>query len=549
MPFDLDTAKPVVSGGFDLSSALPAGAKPHAPPVDIAEPEKPPEINATNILGAGLEPAMAMATGALAQPVSGLIGLGAMAVNPILEKFGLKTTPAGTLVRNVGSAMTYQPRTAGGRAALNTLSYPFQKLEQGADWAGQKMANVKGPYAPAANVMGAGVNTAIQAIPQLLLGRLGATNLPVRGELTAPPNVQMLANRGITMTPGQIMQGRSGVGPRMVSRMEQAAQSIPGPGDVIKGARSRAVRDFHTMYLNEALQIVGEQLPKGATGRAAVSKAYAILDEKWKTLLPKMKGDLELSPQGNLLPPPGGARTPKFIDEIEKVRQMGKNLPRQQQRDLNRIINDEILGKFNKAGLAPGETVKAIGEILKKEAANFKRGGPYERNLGDAISELNASMNRMLQRQNPQFATQLRELESAYGKYKNAEKAAEMTKDGVFSPSVLDRAIRIRSQNKGKFARGEQRDQALAEAGSSVLGDTLADSGTPYRIALMEALAGGGALAGHPMGAALLAGLPALYSRPALRGMQSMLMRPPNVGHAAARAAPIGALEQAQQGQ
>jgi hypothetical protein len=63
----------------------------------------------------------------------------------------------------VQSGMTYQPRTKLGQATVGAISYPFQKLAEGADWAGKKTAEATGSPA-----VGAAVNTGIQAIPALI---------------------------------------------------------------------------------------------------------------------------------------------------------------------------------------------------------------------------------------------------------------------------------------------------------------------------------------------------------------------------------------------
>jgi hypothetical protein len=115
------------------------------------------------------EPLATLASSAVAAPVAGLAGLGAMGTNAL----GLTNADPADLIRRVQGAMTYQPRTQAGQAVTGAISYPFEKLAQGADWAGQKAADVTGSPA-----VGAGVNTAIQALPLVFLrgGKKGATN-------------------------------------------------------------------------------------------------------------------------------------------------------------------------------------------------------------------------------------------------------------------------------------------------------------------------------------------------------------------------------------
>ena len=126
-----------------------------------------------NIGGAVSEPVTMAATGMLAMPIAGLAGIGQGIKNAVLGSDGVS---AADRVERVQSALTYQPRTAYGKATTNALGsvlgYPLRKLEQGADVAGQFVSDISG--SPAA---GTAANVAIQSIPALLLrGKVGRGN-------------------------------------------------------------------------------------------------------------------------------------------------------------------------------------------------------------------------------------------------------------------------------------------------------------------------------------------------------------------------------------
>jgi hypothetical protein len=91
--------------------------------------------------------------------------MGAGAVNTVTDVLGTPRLlpPAADVVGSVQSGMTYQPRTKLGQATIGAISYPFQKLAEGADWAGKKTADVTG-----SPLVGAAVNTAVQAVPALI---------------------------------------------------------------------------------------------------------------------------------------------------------------------------------------------------------------------------------------------------------------------------------------------------------------------------------------------------------------------------------------------
>lgn len=113
------------------------------------------------------ETALSLGSGAIATPVAGLAGLAATVI-PGMS--GADT------VNKVQNALTYQPRTQEGKDITGAISYPFQKLAQGADWLGGKVAEETGSPA-----LGAAVNTGVQAIPLIagkVVGKAGDVKAP-----------------------------------------------------------------------------------------------------------------------------------------------------------------------------------------------------------------------------------------------------------------------------------------------------------------------------------------------------------------------------------
>lgn len=507
-----------------------------AAPQPVAEPESP--YSARNLIGAGTEPIASLATGALAAPVSGLAGLaGTMLPGP--EGQGAQWA------ERTGHAMTYQPRTAGGRTAMGAISYPFEKLAQGADVAGEAVSRVAGPAA------GAGVNTAIQAVPQILGSKGMAKAAPIPGKMRASPEVQMLAQKGVTMTPGEILGGG-------FSKAEQVMQSAPVVGEFIRSARGKGIEQFGGAAINDALMPIGKALPKGLTGSEALEFAREALGEAYEGLLPKMKGDLNNRPPQNALPAPGQLGQPPkptFMDELNQIRAMGANLPDLERGQLNRILDREVIGRFTQTGKASGETLKNVESKLSMLAKTMRRSENYDiRTLGNAVEETQAALRRMIEDVNPGYGKELKAVNEGYAKFKIAQKAGGSVgaKEGVFTPSQYRSSVRAKDTSKDKraFSEGSANQQPLAEAGKKVLSDTVPDSGTPQRLLLLDLLLGlGGHTAIGPGGVAAGLAIPGLYSQPALRAMQKPLMRPPNVGHAVARGLPYGAIPQPPAGQ
>ena len=165
-PFDqFDAPAPKAKGKgnpfdqFDAPAAPPVAA-PAAPPSPL---ERAAARGLTQPLGV-LETGANVASGMLAAPISGLAGLATAGA----RAFGLTDREPADVVRGVGDALTYQPRTVAGQEGAAIVAYPFAKLAEGADWAGQQVADLTG--SPAA---GAAVNTAIQAAPAAIAPAVG----------------------------------------------------------------------------------------------------------------------------------------------------------------------------------------------------------------------------------------------------------------------------------------------------------------------------------------------------------------------------------------
>jgi hypothetical protein len=145
-----------------------------------AEPEEKMGVGdiVKNAYGAYSEPILAMGSSAIAAPVAGLSGV----AQAIKNRFSPGMSAADR-VEQVQSAMTYEPRTEGGKAVTGVISYPFEKLAQGADYAGQKAADLTGSPA-----VGAGVNTLIQGAPTVLLRGRGKSG-GVAGDVPRTPSM------------------------------------------------------------------------------------------------------------------------------------------------------------------------------------------------------------------------------------------------------------------------------------------------------------------------------------------------------------------------
>jgi hypothetical protein len=130
-----------IDGPPGASNAEIASAMQHHFP-DVRAPSKNNEpshesaYSLGNLYGAATEPIKSIATGAIAAPISGLAGIGTIIGN----KLGLTDSDPADVVRSVGDALTYHPKTSGGKIANDVINYPMQKFAEGADYIGSHVS-------------------------------------------------------------------------------------------------------------------------------------------------------------------------------------------------------------------------------------------------------------------------------------------------------------------------------------------------------------------------------------------------------------------------
>lgn len=354
------------------------------------------------------------------------------------------TAPLAAVIPGAG-ASTLAGRALSG-AALGGAQGALQPVQGGGNFASEKIKQIG---------EGAGLGAAAPAVGQAI-SRTIAPKID--------PAVQYLTNIGVKLTPGQALGGA-------FKRLEEGATSIPFLGDAIKSAQRKGIESFNTVAINRSLSPIGGKLPSGIkSGHEAVEYAADTLSGAYDALLPKMRGKID----------------PQFNQELQTVKQMTSGLPQSQAEQLNRIIDNDIVGKFTPQGGALGETVKEIEERLGGMTRDFGRSdNPDVRRLGDATKELQASLRRMLDRSNPQLAPELQKINKGYANLLRVQAAAARTgaKEGTFTPAQLRSASRQldSSKNKRAFSQGKALMQDLAEKAGDRLSPTLPDSGTAFR--------------------------------------------------------------------
>ena len=135
-----------------------------------------------------IEPLLAIGSAAIAEPVSGFVGMAGL-------PFGVDA--ASSAIKRTQDAMTYQPRTQGGKEVMqdigNLIAPVVEPLQRGAEWMGDTTLDVTGSPA-----LATAVRTGLEVAPDMVGGRI-LSNIPGRkleaGDLAASGG-QMGRQRG-----------------------------------------------------------------------------------------------------------------------------------------------------------------------------------------------------------------------------------------------------------------------------------------------------------------------------------------------------------------
>ena len=338
---------------------------------------------------------------------------------------------------------------------------------------------------------GAKVGAVVGGVGNAVLGRVQArqqTGPRVSARTRRQQRVDMLASEGVRLTPGQARGGLS-------KSLEDAATSLPIVGPAIQDARRVGMEDFGRAVGNRALSHINDALPEGVVGNEAVAYMGERFGQAYDNLLPK-----------------GGVTTDAgFKQAVADVGPTIDTLRPESLKQLETIVKSRITSRLQD-GRLDGPTYQRVQSELRSEINRFKGSqDPDHRAVADALGGFSRALEDAAMRQNPEFATELANVNRGYAEFKRAQAASGKVgaEEGVYSAAQYDAAVRAgdRSLDKARYAEGGALGQDLARAGRDILPNKIPDSGTATRggFALGAHAVGGsvGALAGGAPGAAL----------------------------------------------
>jgi hypothetical protein len=294
-------------------------------------------------------------------------------------------------------------------------------------------------------------------------------------------SVRMLADKGVSMTPGQMIGGT-------FKRMEDAATSIPIAGDMVKNAQRRSADSFVHSSVQQTLDPIGVKLPSGLkSGHDAVDFAHKTLGDAYETLV----SPLHMA-----------ADTP-FQTGMAQIERDAAALPPERAKQFGNVIRDSVISQFGPGGSMSGTVFKQVDSKLGQLGRSY--GGsldPEQRQMADGFRAVQGELRDLMSRSNPVEAPELDKVNAGFAKLVRVEGASSSSAatNGNFSPAQLAAAVRRfdSSGRKSASARGNALMQDFAQAGREVLPSSVPDSGTPLRSAI---IGGGGIYAAGKAGA------------------------------------------------
>lgn len=338
------------------------------------------------------------------------------------------------------------------------------------------------------------------------------------------PELRTLMQEGVRVTPGQMARASDTAIGRAVGQAEDTIAGIPGVGAPIAAGQRAGLQDFARAPVNRALRAIGERLPRAVeAGYNAIDHAQQRFRAAYADVLPRLGGQLDQTFQGRVNAIQQRARIPDGSAGAQALEN----------------ATEELGNAFTRAGpngVYSGRTLRDASERLGDLSSAWRRSDdPYMRMAGDVADQYRRQLHALARRQNPEYATRLRDIDRGYASLVRAERGAVAGDGGLPTPRQYQGSIRQedRSARRRQFAAGNALDQDLSNAGVSVLANRASQGGSTSTNALLALVGtGSAALSGNPTAqAGGLAGLATMGATAAthnpllLRGIQATLGR------------------------
>jgi len=346
------------------------------------------------------------------------------------------------------------------------------------------------------------------ALSGAAFGAGGGAAGQVIGRAIAPridPNVRILRDAGVELTPGQAFGGAA-------RTAEERLSGVPFIGGPIQSAQQRSTESFNTAVANRVLAPLNAAVPEDIkVGRDLVEHVSGAVSNAYKDIAGRVT-------------PFGLDR--QFATDIANVSQ--RFLTPDMEQALARSLQRDILSRIQNVGSRiDGDTYLNISETLGRNAREYLGSSVVkERELGRAFAAVREAFDDLLARTNPDLAAPVSAARQAYRSLVPMQAAANAAEGGVFTPAQFAAAVRgaDTSTRKAAFSQGRANMQDLADAGVLAMGAAPGAAGALDRMAV-GALGGAAATGGIPIDQIIAASLVGggAYSRPLANALVSAL--------------------------
>lgn len=354
-------------------------------------------------------------------------------------------------------------------------------------------------------------------------GRAAARTL---GSIVAPSGGNLApiyqANPSFRPTVGQALSASDSRVARALGLGEQAAESIPALGGIQTSARTAATDQMQRGAFNMALGDIGKQLPENIDKG---TQAHAFLQKSFNEAYDNARSGMQF------------VADPQYAQDLGAWQRSpdALALSADQTSHVQNVIASALKGRVKGGTTMDGANYKAaasdLSAIARKWAGNQSTAGQAAY-LRDFVSIMDDAAKRASP---PEAAQALENANRGYAKAVVIENAAKSAggEPAEFSGKQLLKAVQgsDSSVRDRAFLRGQGLMQDYATAASK-LSPSLADSGTPQRLAWMKglgggeaALLGGAAAMGHPLALAPWA-INTLGNLPGVRNAVGAAMAP-----------------------
>jgi len=315
-----------------------------------------------------------------------------------------------------------------------------------------------------------------------------------------------LSRLGVNLTPGQMLSDV----PILGDAAKYAEDLVGGFNPLMTGVRRRQNEDVVRAAGQEALDAVGQTLPREArTGYQVSQNVMKVLGEEYDKVLPRVRAQAD----------------PELLTDIQSlVTDAGQTLDDGHFNRLNRILDQNILSRFEAGGELTGDQFKRIETTLRQqsERANRPSSTLEDVDLAEALDNTREIVRNFIARQHPAEAEKIREINSGYAVAARIRRAvtgsAGFARAGTPTPGELTQTV-AQMSSEGQIMNQTGLLQGLASDARDVLPASMGDTGSGQRAVIGGALGIAGTAGAAAISPALAAGIATgaiVYSRPGI---------------------------------